>query len=199
MSRSKRAFDLVCATIGIVVLVPVFVVIAVLIKRDDDGPVFYRPLRVGHRGVTFRLWKFRTMRVDADREGIGLTIGDDQRVTRIGRTLRRYKLDELPQLFNVVAGEMSLVGPRPEDPRYVAVYTPEQRRVLDLIPGITDPASIRYADESALLGAVGDPEREYLERIMPAKIELNLRYATRAGLASDVGVVMRTLARASRA
>jgi lipopolysaccharide/colanic/teichoic acid biosynthesis glycosyltransferase len=135
------------------------------------------------------------MRVDADREGIGLTIGDDQRVTPIGRTLRRYKLDELPQLFNVLSGEMSLVGPRPEDPRYVAIYTPEQRRVLDLVPGITDPASIRYADESALLGAADDPEREYVERIMPKKIELNLAYAGHATFLRDLGIVVSTVTR----
>jgi lipopolysaccharide/colanic/teichoic acid biosynthesis glycosyltransferase len=199
MRPSKRAFDLVCASIGAVVLVPVFLVIAVLIKREDGGPVFYRPIRIGQRGRRFRLWKFRTMRAGADREGIGLTVGDDERVTVVGRTLRRHKLDELPQILNVLAGDMSLVGPRPEDPRYVAMYTPEQRRVLELVPGITDPASIRYADESAVLGAVDDPEREYVERIMPEKIAMNLSYAQRAGLTSDVGVVIRTLARAAHA
>jgi lipopolysaccharide/colanic/teichoic acid biosynthesis glycosyltransferase len=132
------------------------------------------------------------MRVGADREGIGLTVGEDARVTDVGHTLRRYKLDELPQLFNVLAGEMSLVGPRPEDPRFVEMYTPEQRTVLELMPGITDPASIRYADESAVLGAADDAEREYVDRIMPEKIEMNLAYAGHASLWSDTQVIIRT-------
>jgi lipopolysaccharide/colanic/teichoic acid biosynthesis glycosyltransferase len=198
MKPAKRVFDLVCAAIGAVVLAPPLVVIAVLIKRGDGGPVFYRPIRVGHRGRRFRVWKFRTMRVGADREGIGLTVGEDDRVTDAGRSLRRYKLDELPQLFNVLAGEMSLVGPRPEDPRFVELYTPEQRQVLELVPGITDPASIRYADEGAMLGAAEDPEREYVERIMPEKIEINVAYAKRATVRSDLGVVVRTIVRVAR-
>jgi lipopolysaccharide/colanic/teichoic acid biosynthesis glycosyltransferase len=142
---------------------------------------------------------YRTLRVGADRDAIGLTVGDDDRVTDLGSILRRYKLDELPQLFNVLAGDMSLVGPRPEDPRYVAMYTPEQRRVLELVPGITDPASVRYANESAVLGTVDDPEREYIERIMPEKIEMNLDYAQKATLLSDLRVVISTLRRAAGA
>lgn len=198
MRLSKRTLDVVLAGVGVVLLLPVALVIAVLVRREDGGSIFYRPQRVGYRGRPFRLWKFRTMRVDADREGVGLTVGDDPRVTRIGKTLRRYKLDELPQLLNVLAGEMSLVGPRPEDPRYVARYTQDQRRVLDLMPGITDPASIVYADESQTLAASQDVVSEYIDRIMPDKIRLNLEYAAGASTGRDIVVILRTLVRVFR-
>lgn len=198
MRLSKRTLDVVLAGVGVVLLLPVALVIAVLVRREDGGSIFYRPQRVGYRGRPFRLWKFRTMRVDADREGVGLTVGDDPRVTRIGKTLRRYKLDELPQLLNVLAGEMSLVGPRPEDPRYVARYTQDQRRVLDLMPGITDPASIVYADESQTLAASQDVESEYIDRIIPDKIRLNLEYAAGASTGRDIVVILRTLVRVFR-
>ena len=186
-------FDL-CLTIpGLLVLWPALLVIAVLIKLDDGGAVFFRQVRVGRGGRAFRVWKFRTMIPRAEQCGGPLTVGDDPRVTRVGRWLRHSKLDELPQLFNVLAGQMSLVGPRPEVPHYVALYTPDQRRVLDLVPGITDPASIAYRDESALLAQAPDWERQYVEVIMPEKIRLNLAYAARATRWKDFLVVVVSL------
>jgi lipopolysaccharide/colanic/teichoic acid biosynthesis glycosyltransferase len=193
MRPSKRLFDVSLAGIGLALLSPALVIVALLIKLEDGGPVLYGARRVGRHGEPLRVWKFRTMQVGADELGPGLTVGVDPRVTKLGRTLRRYKVDELPQLFNVLVGDMSLVGPRPEDPRYVERYTPEERRVLDLLPGITDPASIAYSDESRLLGMAADPEREYVERIMSDKIRLNLEYAARASVFSDARVVLRTL------
>lgn len=166
-----------------------------LIKLDDKGPVFFRQERVGYKGRPFRIWKFRTMVVDAEKIGKPLTVGRDPRITRVGYWLRKFKLDELPQLFNVLVGEMSLVGPRPEVPKYVALYTPEQRKVLDLVPGITDPASIKYRDESEILGRSPDPDRTYLEEIMPEKIRLNLEYAAHATVWSDFIIVLKTLFR----
>ena len=186
-------FDL-CLTIpGLLVLWPAFLVIAVLIKLDDGGAVFFRQVRVGRGGRAFRVWKFRTMIARAEQCGGPLTVGDDPRVTRVGRWLRHSKLDELPQLFNVLAGQMSLVGPRPEVPHYVALYTRDQRRVLDLVPGITDPASIAYHNESALLAQALDWERQYIDVIMPEKIRLNLAYAARATRWKDFLVVVVTL------
>lgn len=194
-SVSKRGFDLFWAALGLVVLAPLLVVVAVLVKIQDGGPVFFRQERVGHRGLPFRVWKFRTMVVDAGSRGPALTVAGDPRLTRVGVWLRRAKLDELPQLLNVLAGEMSLVGPRPEVPRYVALYTAEQRRVLDLVPGLTDAASIRYRDESALLARSGDPEQTYVHTIMPEKIALSLAHATRATRWSDVRTIVATLRR----
>jgi len=193
MRGTKRLFDLCWTIPGLLVLWPAFLVIAVLIKLDDGGAVFFRQLRVGRYGREFRVWKFRTMIARAEQCGGPLTVGDDPRITRVGRWLRHSKLDELPQLFNVLAGQMSLVGPRPEVPHYVARYTPDQRRVLDLVPGITDPASIAYRDESALLAQAPDWERQYIEVIMPEKIRLNLAYAARATQWKDFLVVVVTL------
>lgn len=194
MRAGKRSFDLVCATAGVLVLAPLFLLVAALVKLQDRGPVFYRQMRVGHRGVPFRLLKFRTMVADADRTGPAITVGHDPRVTRLGAWLRRSKLDELPQLFNVIAGDMSLVGPRPEVPRYVELYDRAHREVLELVPGITDPASIRFASEAELLAAAEDPERAYIECVMPEKIRMNLDYSRRATLWSDIGVILRTVA-----
>lgn len=193
MSIGKRLFDLVFASLGLLVLSPVLALVTLAIKLDDGGPVFFRQERVGFRGTLFRIWKFRTMVVDAEQRGRQLTVGHDPRITRVGAWLRRTKLDELPQLINVLAGEMSFVGPRPEVPHYVALYTPEQRRVLDLVPGITDEASIAYRNENALLGASPDPEQTYIQEIMPAKIALNLACAERASVLRDLGVILRTL------
>ncbi|MGH7504213.1 MAG: sugar transferase, partial [Longimicrobiales bacterium] len=151
MTRTKRLLDLVLAIAGLLVLWPVFLGIAAAIKLDDRGPVFFRQTRVGRHGRPFRIWKFRTMVPRAEQLGSPITVDGDARVTRAGARLRACKADELPQLFNILAGEMSLVGPRPELPRYVEGYTDEQRRVLELMPGITDPASLRYRDEGALL------------------------------------------------
>ena len=193
MRGTKRLFDLCWTIPGLLVLWPAFLVIAVLIKLDDGGAVFFRQLRVGRYGRAFRVWKFRTMIARAEQCGGPLTVGDDPRITRVGRWLRHFKLDELPQLLNVLAGQMSLVGPRPEVSHYVALYTPDQRRVLDLVPGITDPASIAYRDESALLAQAPDWERQYVEVIMPEKIRLNLAYAARATQLKDFLVVVVTL------
>lgn len=195
----KRLFDLCWTLPGLLVLWPAFLVIALLIKLDDGGLVFFRQVRVGRSGRAFRVWKFRTMIAHAEQLGAPLTVGEDPRTTRFGRWLRRSKLDELPQLFNVLAGEMSLVGPRPEVPRYVALYSPDERRVLDLMPGITDPASIAYRHENDLLARAPDPERHYISVILPAKIRINLDYAARATRWTDLVVLLDTLFEASAA
>jgi lipopolysaccharide/colanic/teichoic acid biosynthesis glycosyltransferase len=195
MTPAKRAFDTLAAAVGLVVLSPLFLVIALAVSLGDGGPVFFRQARVGRGGRQFRMWKFRTMVPDAERRGRQITVGDDPRITPVGRLLRKAKLDELPQLFNVLTGEMSLVGPRPEVPRYTALYAPDERPVLELVPGITDPASIRYRDEGALLATASDPERAYTERIMREKIRLNLEYASRATRWTDLMIVLRTVAR----
>lgn len=193
MTRGKRALDVVASAAGLVALLPLLAALALAV-RADGGPAFFRQERIGRDGRPFRLWKFRTMVPDAARLGPPLTSAHDPRVTAVGRWLRRARLDELPQLLNVLAGEMSLVGPRPEVPRYVARYTAEQRAVLALVPGITDPASIAYRDEARLLAAADDPERLYVERIVPDKIRRNLAYAREASVARDVGVLLATLA-----
>lgn len=193
MTAAKRACDLFGAVAGLVILSPLLVAIGVAIALADGRPVFFRQERVGRGGRMFRMWKFRTMVVQAERMGALLTASGDSRVTRVGRWLRRHKLDELPQLLNVVRGEMSLVGPRPEVPRYVALYTPAQREVLALVPGITDPASIRYADEGVLLAGAADPERLYVEELMPEKIRLNLEYARGATPLTDLAAIGATL------
>jgi lipopolysaccharide/colanic/teichoic acid biosynthesis glycosyltransferase len=185
--------DVTASLAGLVLLSPVLAAIAAAIKLDTPGTVFYRQERVGRAGVPFRIWKFRTMVAGAASLGGALTVGDDSRITEVGRLLRRFKLDELPQLANVLTGEMSLVGPRPEVPRYVALYTEAQRRVLDLVPGITDPASIAYRDEATLLAQRPDPEAAYVQEIMPDKIRLNLEYAGRASVRSDLGLIWRTI------
>ena len=188
----KRAFDLLAAGLGLLLLSPVFLAIAVAVRLDSPGPVFFRQERVGRSGRPFRIYKFRSMRVDAEKLGGQLTVSRDPRVTRVGALLRKAKLDELPQLINVVTGDMSLVGPRPEVPRYVAKYDDRQRRVLEVRPGITDPASIEYRNENDLLDAATDPEATYLREIMPAKLELNLTYLERRSLVSDVAIILRT-------
>ncbi len=198
MKLEKRLFDIVASAIGLLVLWPVFLVIAVLIKLEDGGPVFYRQERIGYKGKPFKIWKFRTMVVNADKLGKPLTVGRDPRITRVGYWLRKFKLDELPQLLNVLLGEMSLVGPRPEVPQYVALYAPEQRKVLDLVPGITDPASIKFANEAELLAEASDPEKFYIEHVMPTKIRLNMEYASHATLWSDILVILKTLVRIVR-
>jgi lipopolysaccharide/colanic/teichoic acid biosynthesis glycosyltransferase len=190
---AKRVFDLVAASLGLLLLSPLFLAVAVAIRRSSPGPVFFRQVRVGRAGVPFSMFKFRTMRPDAERVGGQLTVGADPRITPIGHTLRRYKLDEFPQLINVVLGDMSLVGPRPEVPRYVALYDERQRRVLDVRPGITDPASIAYRDENALLANAADPEAIYVAEVMPAKLEINLAYLERRSLLRDIGVILQTL------
>jgi len=188
----KRGLDVIASAFGLFALAPVFGAVALAIKLDDRGPVFYRQLRVGRDGKSFLILKFRTMFENADRAGLPLTVGDDRRITRVGRFLRRTKMDELAQLANVLRGEMSLVGPRPEVPRYVALYTPLQRMALRLRPGVTDPASIRYRDENALLGGAADPERAYIDTVMPAKLAVNLEYLRSFSVWKDCAVLLST-------
>ncbi len=193
MTRAKRTFDLVGAGLGLVLLAPLLALLGLLVKAEDGGPVLFKQERVGYRGRRFRIWKFRTMVPDAESRGLPLTVGRDPRVTRMGAWMRRLKLDELPQLFNVLVGDMSLVGPRPDVPRYVALYRAPERRVLELVPGMTDEGSIRYLGESTLLADSPDPEPHYLEVIAPEKIRLSLAYAARATVWSDLGVILKTL------
>lgn len=171
-----RFFDILFSALGLIVLSPLFLVLYLLIRLESRGGGFYSQQRIGLGGKPFRLYKFRSMRVGSDKNGL-ITVGEhDNRITRTGSFIRKYKLDELPQLWNVLTGDMSLVGPRPEVEKYTSLYTPEQRRVLDVRPGITDWASIEYVDENRILGEASDPDKAYVEQIMPAKIALNMRY-----------------------
>ncbi len=190
----KRVFDLLGAAIALALLLPLFAAIALWIKLDSPGPVMFRQQRVGRHGRLFEIHKFRTMVADAPRQGPQLTVGDDARITRAGAFLRRSKFDELPQLLDVLAGHMSLVGPRPELPAYVAHYPAELRdRVLAVRPGITDPVSLELADESEMLGRAADPEREYVDVLLPKKLHAAAAYAERATLWTDLVVIGRTL------
>jgi len=190
---NKRIFDFTASLAGLLLLAPLFALVAIWIKLDSPGPVFFRQQRVGKDGVLFDIIKFRTMHDDAH-EAL-LTIGHDRRITEVGKFLRRHKLDEFPQLFNVVAGTMSLVGPRPEVPRYVECYPPEVRSVvLSVLPGITDWASIYYKEENSLLGRAANPEQAYLETILPAKLKYNLRYVHERSFWNDVRIIFTTLA-----
>jgi len=193
MTRAKRGLDLVGAGLGVVLLAPLLALLALLVKAEDGGPVVFKQERVGYRGRRFLIWKFRTMVPDAEARGLPLTVGRDPRVTRIGAWLRRLKLDELPQLFNVLVGDMSLVGPRPDVPRYVALYRAPELRVLELVPGMTDEAALLFLDEDAMLAAAPDAERHYLSEIAPQKIRLSLAYAARATVWSDLRVILATL------
>lgn len=188
----KRIFDIVVAAAGLVLLSPLLVMISVLVKLTSPGPVLYGGLRVGLDGRHFRMWKFRSMVANADRIGGPSTAGDDVRLTHVGRALRRYKLDELPQLLNVLIGEMSLVGPRPEVPQYVAMFTEEERVILSIRPGMTDWASLWNVDEGAVLAGEADPERAYLEKIRPEKIRLQLAYVRRRSFLVDLAILVRT-------
>jgi lipopolysaccharide/colanic/teichoic acid biosynthesis glycosyltransferase len=191
---AKRMFDLLGASLALLLLSPLMLAIAAAIKLDSRGPVFFRQQRVGRHGVPFRIHKFRTMVADAPQRGPALTVGDDARITRVGHWLRRTRLDELPQFIDVLAGHMSLVGPRPEVPQYVAHYPAALReRALSVRPGITDPSSLLYLDESEQLARATDPEREYIEVILPRKLQCAADYAARCSLRSDVGVLWRTL------
>lgn len=192
----KRALDLALAGAGLAALAPLLAVLAALVKLTSPGPVLYVQERVGRGGRPFRLFKFRSMRAGADRAGALVTGGGDPRVTPVGGWLRRTKLDELPQLWNVVRGDMSLVGPRPEVPRYVAHYTSEQRRVLDVRPGITDPASLEFRDEESRLASVPLDQREtfYLQEILPRKLAINRRYLDQRTLLGDLAILVRTVA-----
>jgi len=193
MKKGKRIFDLFLSFIGLTILFPVLLLICILVKIEDGGPVFFTQERVGYKGGLFKIYKFRTMRKNSDRGGRLITIAGDPRITRIGYWLRKFKLDELPQLFNVLRGEMSLVGPRPEVPKYVSLYTKEHERALDHVPGITDPASIVFNEESEILSQYEDPGKAYIERIMPEKIKLYLEYGEKATLISDILIMINTI------
>jgi lipopolysaccharide/colanic/teichoic acid biosynthesis glycosyltransferase len=188
----KRAFDIAASGLGLIVVSPLLVITALAIKLDSAGPVFYRATRVGKNGQLFRLIKFRSMVAGADRQGPGITVAGDARITQLGAFLRRSKLDELPQLWNVLVGQMSFVGPRPEDPRYVELYTEEQRRVLAVRPGITSPASLAYRHEERILQ--GDNwEQHYIEEVMPAKLAIDLEYVHHTTLWQDISIIGKTL------
>jgi lipopolysaccharide/colanic/teichoic acid biosynthesis glycosyltransferase len=190
----KRFVDLALAAVALIVLSPLLLAAMVWVRVDSDGPVFFRQERVGRHGRVFRIHKLRTMRIDAGQRGPAITEPDDPRVTRAGRWLRHYRVDELPQLIDVITGHMSLVGPRPEVPRFVALYPPELReRVLAVRPGITDPASLEFADEANLLAGSADPERTYVDAILPRKLRLQVEYAERASWVTDLAVIGRTL------
>lgn len=191
---AKRLFDILASGLGLLLLSPLLLGVALWIKWDSPGPVMFRQERVGRFGKPFFIHKFRSMRVDAPALGPQITIGDDPRITRSGRFIRRSKIDELPQLWDVLRGAMSLVGPRPEVPRYVALYPAELREiVLSVRPGITDPASLAFRDESSVLAAAADPEREYVEVLLPRKLALSCAYVREASLRRDLGVIWRTL------
>ena len=186
-------FDIVASLTGIIILLPFYVVIALCIIIGSGFPVFYLQTRVGKNNKDFKLFKFRTMRKDADKKGLLTVGGRDPRVTGIGYYLRKYKLDELPQLFNVLFGSMSLVGPRPEVRKYVNLYTKDQQLVLLAKPGITDLASLEYFDENELLAKSADPEQTYIKEIMPAKLVLNARYIEQQGIIMDLKIIFNTL------
>jgi lipopolysaccharide/colanic/teichoic acid biosynthesis glycosyltransferase len=187
-----HAFNFFCALIGLLILFPFFLCVAFLVKIHDGGKVIYRSVRVGQKNRMFELYKFRTMVPDASQKGAGITSADDSRITPIGRFLRRYKLDEFPQLINVVLGDLNLVGPRPEDPRYVALYSEEQRKVLDFKPGMTSPASLCYSDEERLLTGENFLTT-YVNEILPKKIEMEMAYLSHQTIFGDVSIILRTI------
>ncbi len=193
-AMGKRLFDLLVSALALLLLAPLLLLLALVVRLDSPGPVFFRQQRVGRGGVPFNIHKFRTMVADAPQRGLALTVGNDARITRSGAWLRRTRLDELPQLIDVLQGHMSLVGPRPEVPRYVQYYPPGLReRALAVRPGITDPSSLAFLDEATLLAAAADPEREYIDHILPRKLQAAADYAAHASLWTDLRVIVRTL------
>src|SRR5690554_6510079 len=191
----KRLFDILSSAIALILLSPILIVIAVGIIIDSKGGVFYKQKRIGKNGKAFMLYKFRSMRTGSDRKGL-ITVGsNDDRTTKVGRFIRKYKLDELPQLVNILKNEMSVVGPRPEVEKYVQLYTAEQRKVLKVKPGLTDLASLAYINENEILGRAKDPEKTYVEQIMPAKLRLNLEYIEKQSFWFDLQIIAKTLMR----
>ena len=188
----KRLFDIVASGCGLLVLSPVLLVVAIWSKLDSRGPVFYRQVRVGYKNKDFQIFKFRSMRIGSDKGSLVTIGGRDPRITRSGYFIRKYKLDELPQLINVFAGDMSLVGPRPEVRHYVDYWTPEQMHVLDVRPGITDPASIKFRNENELMGKAENPEEYYINVIMQEKIKLYLEYVENASFLYDLRLIFKT-------
>lgn len=188
----KRLFDIIASGIGLMVLSPLFLLLAIWIRLDSNGPVFYRQVRVGMHNQDFRIFKFRSMRVGSDKGSLVTIGGHDPRITRSGYFIRKFKFDELPQLINVFVGDMSLVGPRPEVRHYVDYWTPEQMQVLDVRPGITDPASIKFRNENELMETADNPEKYYIEVIMQEKIKLYLEYVQNHSLIGDIGLILKT-------
>ena len=191
----KRLFDIIGAIVGLLFLFPVLILAALLVKLDSRGPVLFRQERIGKAFKPFFIYKFRTMVQDASSRGSSLTVGNDPRITRVGRILRKTKIDELPQLINVVKGEMTFVGPRPEVRKYVELFRSDYEEILKLRPGVTDIASLKYQDEAKLMGQFENPEEEYVRRILPDKIRLAKEYVQRSSLLFDVGLILRTLPR----
>ena len=188
----KRIFDITLSLFGLIILLPFMLIIAILIKIDSKGSVFFKQVRVTKNGREFKIFKYRTMRVGSDKYS-QITVGKDDRITKIGLFLRKYKLDEIPQLINVFIGDMSLVGPRPEVPKYVALYTEEQREILKVRAGITDYASIEFSNENDILADEADPEKAYIEKIMPRKIELNKKYLSEISVITDIKIILLTI------
>ncbi|WP_457641495.1 sugar transferase [Persephonella sp.] len=194
----KWVLDFVFALVGLIVLFPLFIIVAILIKKEDGGSIFFRQTRVGQNGKLFKIYKFRTMVEDAEKKGAQVTKEDDPRITKIGRTLRKYKIDELPQLINVLKGEMSLVGPRPEVPKYVKAYEKEYRKILKVKPGITDYASLEYIDEEKILKGSENTEKVYIEKILPEKIKYYEKYIKQMGFLTDLKIILKTILRIVR-
>ena len=188
----KRVFDIIVSFCGIIILFPLIIIVSILIKITSKGPVLFKQVRVTKNGKLFKIYKFRTMKENSEGNK-QITVGKDNRITGIGHILRKTKLDELPQLFNVLKGEMSLVGPRPEVPKYVELYTDEQIEILKVPAGITDYASIYFSNESELLGEVENPEEFYIKKIMPYKIELNKKYINEIGIMTDIKIIILTI------
>ena len=187
-----RFLDIIASICGLIILSPLFIILGIWIKLDSKGPVFYKQIRVGQYGKDFALYKFRSMRVGADKKGLITVGGKDNRITKVGYFIRKYKLDEFPQLLNVLKGDMSLVGPRPEVRKYVDLYTDEQKKVLSVRPGITDYASIEYVDENEILGNAEDPDKTYIEVIMPDKIKYNMKYINNRSVIEYIKVIFLT-------
>ncbi|HWU43156.1 MAG TPA: sugar transferase [Bdellovibrio sp.] len=193
MWLGKRAFDFFASLVGLIFLAPVFFIVAIWIKVDSNGPIFFRQVRIGLNEVPFRIHKFRTMFVDAEKKGLQITMGRDPRITRAGFFLRKYKLDELPQLIDVWMGTMSFVGPRPEVPRYVEYYPAEiKKKIFSVKPGITDKASIEFKDENSILGKSATPEQDYITKILPVKWSYHLEYAKTASFRGDLKIICQT-------
>ncbi len=189
----NRLFDFVVSLLGLIAIFPILLIIAILIVVDSKGGIFYRQVRVGRRNIDFRIFKFRTMHTNADKLGLLTLGGRDPRVTKVGYYLRKYKLDELPQLINVLVGDMSFVGPRPEVRKYVDLYSMEQKKVLEVRPGITDYASIEYSNENEILANSENPEKTYIEEIMPAKLKLNQKYIAEVSVVTDIKLILATI------
>ena len=188
----KRIFDITLSLFGLIILLPFMLIIAIFIKFDSKGSIFFKQIRVTKGGREFKILKYRTMRAGSDKYS-QITVGKDERITKIGSFLRKYKLDEIPQLINILIGDMSLVGPRPEVPKYVAFYTDEQKEILKVRAGITDYASIEFSDENDLLALEKDPEKAYIEKIMPKKIELNKKYLSEISILTDIKIILLTI------